>query len=293
MNIKYFIKKIWFSLYNSGRIVLVDYPVLPNRLYSEENKHPHSNLFTLIEKNKLNYEKILQNTLNYKDIFSTIKEDKIIKNGMEPGWNNNYLPGLDIIMLYSLLNHIHPSKYLEIGSGTSTKVAYKARKENSLNFEIISIDPSPRKNISGVCDKIYADEIQKINPGIFQSLNENDVLFFDGTHMLYPNSDVMWFFLEILPTLKKGVIVHFHDIYLPYDYPQFMIERYYNEQYLLGALLLNNPEKYEILCPNYFIYTDKKLHNILNPIWELDSLKNVEKHGGSFWIKIRNYCLCS
>jgi hypothetical protein len=66
-----------------------------------------------------------------------------------------------------------------------------------------------------------------------------------------------------------------------------MLERYYNEQYLLGALLLNNPEKYEILCPNYFIYSDKELHKILDPIWKLDSLKNAEQHGGSFWIKIR------
>lgn len=98
----------------------------------------------------------------------------------------------------------------------------------------------------------------------------------------------MWFFLEIFPILPKGVIVHIHDVYLPYDYPDFMCERYYNEQYVLGALLLNNSEKCEIISPNYFCYSDKNLSNILKPIFDLNALKNVEKHGGSFWFKIKS-----
>lgn len=287
MSLRNTVKKIWFSLYNSGRVVLLDFPITPAPLYAEENRHPHQKLLNLIAHNNSRYERILQTTLKYKDAFSTITEDKLIQNDIDPGWNNGYLPGLDIIMLYSLLVQIKPSTYIEIGSGTSTKVAYRSRKENSLSFEIISIDPSPRKNISKVADRIYSQEIQQTDTAIFQSLSENDVLFLDGTHLLYPNSDVMWFFMEIFPILKNGVIVHIHDIYLPYDYPDFMLKRYYNEQYLLGALLLSNPERYEILCPNYFISTNKPLHEILNPIWELNGLKNVEHHGGSFWIKIQ------
>ena len=286
MHIRNTVKKIWFSLYKSGRIVLLDFPVIPSPLYSEQDKQPHKGLFNLIAANKFAYTLILQNTLKYQDAFATIDEDKQVENGIDPGWNNDYLPGLDMIMLYSLLAQTKPSNYIEIGSGTSTKVAHKSRRENSLNFEITSIDPSPRKNISKAADRIYAQKIQEVKLIAFETLEENDVIFFDGTHVLYPNSDVTWFFLEILPRLKKGVIVHLHDIYLPYDYPGFMLQRYYNEQYLLGALLLNNPGKYEILCPNYFIYTEKSLHNILSPIWNLESLKNVEQHGGSFWLRI-------
>jgi len=287
MNARDTIKKIWFSLYNSGRVVLLDFPVFPAPLYTENNDHPHTGLFNLIKANLSTYNQILKNTLDYKDAFSGIMEDKMIKNDMDPGWNNNYLPGLDIIILYSLLSQLNPSKYLEIGSGTSTKVAYKARKENSLNYEIISIDPSPRKNISKVADKMYQQNVQEINSAMAQTLEKDDVLFFDGTHLLYPNSDVLWLFLEILPNLKKGVVVHLHDVYLPYDYPDFMLKRYYNEQYVLATLLLNNPEKYEILSPNYFIYSDKSLHHLLDPIWELEALKNVEQHGGSFWLRVR------
>jgi len=282
------IKKIWFSLYNSGRVVLLDFPVFPAPLYTENNDHPHARLLNLIKDNLSTYNQILKKTLDYKDAFSGITEDKMTKNDIDPGWNNNYLPGLDIIILYSLLSQLKPSKYLEVGSGTSTKVAYKARKENSLNYEIISIDPSPRKNISKVADKIYQQNVQEMNSGMAQTLEKDDVLFFDGTHLLFPNSDVMWFFLEILPNLKKGVVVHLHDVYLPYDYPDFMLKRYYNEQYVLATLLLNNPEKYEILSPNYFIYSDKALHHFLDPIWELEALKNVEQHGGSFWLRVRS-----
>lgn len=284
MDLRNSIKKIWFSLYNSGRVVLLDHPVFPAPL---DPANPHGPLFDLINANRENYCQVLKNTLDYKEVFSGIKEDKMIKNDTDPGWNNGYLPGLDIIMLYSLLNQVKPSKYVEIGSGTSTKIAHKAKKENSLNYEIISIDPLPRKNISKVADKIYQQNIQDVTSQITQRLEKDDVLFFDGTHILYPNSDVLWFFLEILPNLKKGVIVHFHDIYLPYDYPDFMLKRYYNEQYVLGALLLNNPAKYEIISPNYFIYSDKTLHQLLDPIWKLGALENVEQHGGSFWMRVR------
>ena len=101
-----------------------------------------------------------------------------------------------------------------------------------------------------------------------------------------PNSDAMVFFLEILPRLKKGVIVHIHDVYLPYDYPQFMCDRFYSEQYGLAMYLLANPKKYETILPNYFIFEDKELSDIIAPIWNHKHLEGVEKHGGSYWLRI-------
>src|SRR5690606_10841167 len=110
--------------------------------------------------------------------------------------------------------------------------------------------------------------------------------FIDNSHRVFPNSDAMICFLEILPRLKKGVIVHIHDVYLPYDYPQFMCDRFYNEQYLLAAFILANPEKYKTVLPNFFISEDSELAGIIAPIWEHSNLKGVEKHGGSFWLQI-------
>ena len=96
----------------------------------------------------------------------------------------------------------------------------------------------------------------------------------------------MVFYLEILPKLKKGVIVHIHDIYLPYDYPQFMCDRFYSEQYGLAMYLLANPKKYKTILPNYFISEDSELSKSIESFWEHPNLVNVEKHGGSYWLRI-------
>jgi hypothetical protein len=112
-------------------------------------------------------------------------------------------------------------------------------------------------------------------------------LFIDNTHRILPNSDSTVFYLEVLPALKRGLIVHIHDIYLPYDYPQEMCDRAYSEQYGLAMYLLSNPEKYKTLLPNYFISEDKELSGILDPMWNHPNLKGVEHHGCSYWLKIQ------
>ena len=121
---------------------------------------------------------------------------------------------------------------------------------------------------------------------VFDQLKAGDFLYVDGSHCCFQNSDVTVIFLEILPDLKPGVIVEFHDILLPYDYPTIWKERYYSEQYLLAVCLLTNPEKYKILQPNSFISSDPELGHILDPLWDKINLKKTERHGGSFWIQI-------
>lgn len=286
MSFKDIAKKILFSVTGNNRVVLLDYPIVPKRLYTEVPSNPHRTLYQLINDERFSYTVLLNSVLKYEKEILTIKEDKEITNQVDPGWNNGYFPGLDIIMLYTLLSELKPRNYLEIGSGTSTRVAYKAKKENNLLVNITSIDPFPRKEIKSIVNRLEQTEVQKIPLDYFRSLDEGDILFFDGTHTLYPNSDVMWFFLEVLPIIKKGVYVHIHDVYLPYDYPTFMCDRYYNEQYILASCLLNAPKKYKIICPNYFISTDKELHAVLQPLWHDQSFSSVEKHGGSFWFLV-------
>jgi hypothetical protein len=197
------------------------------------------------------------------------------------------MPGLSMVMLYTIPAQFKLTKYIEIGSGTSTKIAYKARKENGLKFTITSIDPSPRQAIKAFADEWHQKRIQDISMDLFSGLSGNDIVFFDGTHMLLPNSDVAWFFLELPSQLPKGVIVQIHDIYLPYDYPRFMCDRYYSENYILGAVLLANPDKYKILCPNFYLSEEQQLAEIIESFWQHPNLQGVEKHGGSFWLKVQ------
>ncbi len=180
---------------------------------------------------------ILKEALKYKD--NWIIKDSSIKDSIK-------LPGImDFCRGWTLCDLCHlakfkPSKYIEIGSGNSTKVAYKAKKELGLTTKIISIDPMPRAEIDSLADEVHRKPFENLDFDIVDLLEENDILFVDNSHRILPNSDSMVFYMEILPRLKKGVIVHIHDIYLPYDYPQFMCDRAYSEQYGLAMYLLAN-----------------------------------------------------
>jgi hypothetical protein len=226
--------------------------------------------------------------LSYTSQFQDIKKSGSDSDPLNPTWNNGYLPGLDIMGIYTLLAEIKPRKYIEVGSGYSTKVAYRAKKQNNLDTEIISIDPQPRAEIDKLADKIIREPFENNDFRFIYDLDENDILFIDNSHRILPNSDSLVFFLEVLPFLKKGVIVHLHDIYLPYDYPQFMCDRFYSEQYGLAMFLLANPTKYKPILPNYFISTDKELSGIIEPVWNHPNLEGVERHGGSFWLRINS-----
>jgi len=251
-------------------------------------KPPHKLLNEIINDNRKTYEENLSAFLNQSHQLHEIKDSKVETNENLPAWNNGFLPGLDIIGIYGIISKYKPANYIEIGSGNSTKVAKKAITDNHLITKITSIDPFPRANIDHLADKVIREPFENIsdNSFIIETLNENDILFIDNSHRVFPNSDATICFLELLPYLKKGVIVHIHDIYLPYDYPQFMCDRFYNEQYMLAAFILSNPIKYKTILPNYFISEDKALSNLISPIWNHPNLTNVEKHGGSFWLQI-------
>jgi hypothetical protein len=112
-------------------------------------------------------------------------------------------------------------------------------------------------------------------------LNSNDILFIDGSHRCFQNSDVTTVFLDILPELKDGVLIHFHDIFLPLDYWPRLGE-FYTEQYLLAVLLLSTP-KPDIVFPSFFVQRDPELMSILDPI--VKKFPQTIFHGGSFWIR--------
>jgi hypothetical protein len=249
---------------------------------------PHASLYNIINANRSAYELHIQKMLKFTSVFHNIQTSDKETNDNEPAWNNGFFPGLDIVTLYTLLNEFKPANYIEIGSGNSTKVARKSITDNKLTTKITSIDPFPRANIDHLADTVIRKPLEQINDYSFiiNELKPNDILFIDNSHRCLPNSDVTVCFLELLPHLKPGVIVHIHDIYLPYDYPQEMCDRFYSEQYMLAAFLLANPKKYEVIFPGIFVSEDQALANSLMPIWQSANTQHVERHGGSFWLKI-------
>lgn len=272
---------------NNKQYIYLDYPINPINRYGYD-KPPHPELFSIIERFKESYQQYLSLTLNYKanlnKIKKTINEAHSLK---EPYWENSYMSGLDAIALYVMVSHHKPSIYMEIGSGNSTKFTKRAIEDQDLGTKIVSIDPFPRAEIDEICDEVYRTRVEDMDLSSFERLESGDILFVDNSHRCFTNSDVTVFFLEILPRLKKGVIVQIHDIYLPYDYPETWRNRFYSEQYLLACYLLDGCDKFDILLSNAFI-TRTNLINQLEPVWEMLERKDVfQRRGSSFWLVVK------
>jgi len=276
------IKKLKRFFDKKHQTIFLDYKVDQKPRFGH-GKPPHDLLHSIIQNHLKNYSNHIIDILNNEKWLVDLQQN-LSDQGIEFSWNNGFLPGLDIASLYTLVSKYKPNNIIEVGSGYSTLVAYQAIKDSGLNTSVTSIDPFPRVSIKKISNTTIEKPLEDLDLNIFEKLEENDILFIDNSHRILPNSDCTVFFLEVLPRLKKGVIVQIHDIYIPYDYPQFMCDRYYSEQYGLAIALLNNPTKYNILAPNYFISQDENLSTKLLPLWKSGNLKGVEKHGGSFWL---------
>ena len=279
-----FIKNIYKFLHPGYQKLFLEYKTQFKPRHGHGNP-AHDLLYERINKNRNVFKDYLEKFLADKERLQQIKKSEEEMDPKQPSWNNGFLPGLDIVALYSFMGIFNPKQYVEIGSGNSTKVARKAITDFNLQTKIVSIDPAPRAEIDSLADEIIRKPAENVKDwSCVEQLNENDILFIDNSHRSFPNSDVTVCFLELIPKLKKGVIVHIHDIYLPYDYPQIMCDRFYNEQYLLACFLLASENYLYIILPNYFVSEDKELAAVISPMWEHKNLEGVEQHGGSFWM---------
>lgn len=280
------LKSLYKFISNKYQTIHLEYMTEVKPRYGFGNP-PHRLLYEKIDAHRLHYASLLQEILSLKN---EVLKLEVAKEGFEnqqiPHWNNGFLPGLDILGIIGILHHYRPKRYVEVGSGNSTKVARWTSDQLGLDMKITSIDPFPRAEIDEISDEVIRQPLESVDLKlIVDQLGPGDVLFIDNSHRSLPNSDVTAVFLDLLPSIASGVLVHIHDIYLPYDYPQFMCDRFYNEQYLLAVLLLGSESQYQTILPNYFISEDKELSDILTGIWAEPKMKQVERHGGSFWLQ--------
>jgi hypothetical protein len=166
---------------------------------------------------------------------------------------NPWLGPLDRLSLYAYICRRRPKVYVEIGSGTSTRIARQAIRDAALPTRVVSIDPEPRAEIDAICDESIRRPLESTDLSLFSNLEERDVIFFDGSHRIFMNSDVTTFFVDVLPNLFPGVLVGIHDIHLPLDYPPEAANVYPSEQYLLAAYLLAGGPWIEPVLPCSYI----------------------------------------
>ncbi|MBI2839863.1 MAG: class I SAM-dependent methyltransferase [Acidobacteria bacterium] len=198
-------------------------------------------------------------------------------------WSNEYFSGLDAVALYGMIADRRPGRCIEIGSGYSTHFAAAAIRKHSPSTQLIAVDPQPRTDVEELCACIHRISLQDIDLHVFDQLMPGDVLFLDGSHRVIQNSDVVVFFLDILPSLPPGVFVHLHDIFWPNDYQTSWINRMYSEQYMLGAVLLHASESFRVLLPNAYIQQKSDLVGVLARLWMEGAPIGMRPLGGSFW----------
>jgi hypothetical protein len=263
-----------------NNVVGLDYPT---SAFNGPRWEPHPGLEEIIGRGEDDYQAALDLISAVRDNFPAIEVHSTSES--EPGWRNGWLPGLDSGAIYAFLHSRSPALYLEVGSGTSTKFARRAIKDGSLPTEIVSIDPFPRTEINDLCDRVVRESLETADMSVFEELKAGDIVFFDGSHRIFENSDATVFFLEVLPSIPPGVLVGIHDIYLPYDYPQSVAYRFYSEQYILAAYLLAGQPFFRTVLPAWYVFQSPRFETAVNSFWADERLHDVETHGVAFWIE--------
>ena len=196
---------------------------------------------------------------------------------------NGLFDGVDALVAYCIVRHFQPRLVIEVGSGFSSLVLGQAAEKNR-NRSLICVEPFPREflreGFPGL-QSLIEKKVQDIDLEFFSQLQSQDILFIDSSHTVRIGGDVNYLFLEVLPRLNPGVIVHVHDIFLPFEYRRDWVLddfRFWTEQYLLQAFLTFNSE-FEVLLANYYLseYHQEQLKAVFPGL--------ARWIGGSFWMR--------
>jgi hypothetical protein len=272
------------SLLRGHTPILIDFPPRPRARWGQ-GRPAHEDLRALLDRGRAGYRDRLGEIVAQRERLAAIPVNGSPDTG-DPYWVNGFLPGLDAAALYTQVARRAPRRYVEIGSGHSTRFAARAIRDGSLATRIVCYDPAPRASVAGLAHEVHRARLEDLPAGeIAAAVGAGDILFYDGSHRAFENSDVTVFFLEVLPQLPAGVLVQVHDICLPYDYPAGWEDRWYSEQYVLAAWLLGGGAGLRIVLPNAFASQDAELTQLMEPLWTQAPLAGVERHGSSFWME--------
>ena len=232
---------------------------------------------------KLQLEMLREFGKYYKDLPFRYKK----KNRLRYCYHNPNFGQGDAISLYSMIRYAKPKRIIEIGSGYSSCVTLDTNQlffDNKVACSFIEPHPDLLLSLINKQDKkgnnIISSKLQEVPLSLFEKLRRNDILFIDSTHVSKVGSDVNYVLFSVLPLIKRGVYIHFHDIFFPFEYPKEWSMRgiFWNENYILRAFLYNNTN-YEIVFFNNYLW-EMHRNRLLKtmPLYSKNS-------GGSIWIR--------
>lgn len=251
----------------------------PRKEFSEDRELPGIDWNT---ENQLKYLKELNYGSELKNIPNSKSDTK-----SEFHFNNDAFESGDAEFWYQLLRKEKPNKIIEIGSGYSTMMALKAiemnkKENNSYQCELTCIEPFEFDWLEELGIDVIRKKVEELDLSFFSTLENGDILFIDSTHIIRPDGDVLFEYLQILPTLKKGVIVHIHDIFSPKNYLETWLKDhvlFWNEQYLLEAFLSEN-DHWEIIGALNYLH-----HNYFSELKKIAPYHIENREPGSFYIR--------
>jgi predicted O-methyltransferase YrrM len=266
------------------------YEPIPNTALLEDKLWKKKLELAGVDFNEKGQVEILSNFFRFKEEYDKFPVKKTsIRN--QYFIDNKYFESVDGEVLYCMVRHFKPKKILEIGSGYSTLVSAQAilrnrEEDETYNGKLIAVEPYPpnflKGNVLGLT-KLIQNKVQDIPISDFETLEEADILFIDSSHVLKIGSDVQYLFLDVLPRLQKGVIIHFHDIFLPVEYSRKLILKehlFWTEQYLLHAFLLFN-HAFQVLWAGSYMHL--RHPDLLEKFFS--SYNRHRRWPGSFWIR--------
>lgn len=226
------------------------------------------------------------NKFNYNEELKKIPIEKT--DLLEFYYRNPSIGPGDSECLYNMIRLFKPRKLVEIGSGHSTLMAINATRQNNKEnqdyfCEHVCIEPYEMDWLEKLELKVIRERVENIDKRFFSNLEANDILFIDSSHIIRPQGDVLFEYLEILPILKQGVLVHIHDIFTPKDYlDEWILEdiKLWNEQYLLEAFMTFNSEYRIIGALNYLKHNYCKELSAKCPILA----NELDEEPCSFWL---------
>ncbi len=208
-------------------------------------------------------------------------------------WNNHAFGPASAFTLYGMVRHFKPKNLIEVGSGFSTSLSALAAEQNGkekIKTKFIAVEPYPNarvKNGMPGLHQLVQEQVETMDPRFFDVLGKDDILFIDSSHVAKTGSDVNYLYLNILPRLKPGVIVHIHDIFFPYEYPKNWVlksGRFWNEQYLLQAFLACN-DHFEVLWSGSYFHSEN-LAELKKQLPHIEGVSERENYfSSSFWMR--------
>lgn len=224
-----------------------------------------------------------------KPYFDEYRENRAYKEGVEGAFGPGF-GRVEAMALHGVLRSLKPNRIIEVGSGISTYCMLAALEKNALEGrpgQIACIEPYPSSWLKGADVSLVQKEVQEVDANIVEDLDSGDLLFIDSTHTVQVDGDVNRIILELLPRLKSGVVVHFHDIYFPYDFNRDVLRSFNHwlETAMLHAFLIGN-RRFEILfCLSQLHYERSDALRECFPDYEpkadINGL-NAPNHAGDF-----------